>query len=783
MYSYESDDLLWSSFFNLDDVRKKELVAQIKDITSQNFSEQVVHYIDIKGLKPHDECYAKACEVAVLEYCLTGSHFARDFMSDEDYDKVLNQFKRKQYSSNLSKDLLAKFTYLLRKVTYDNRYAQDYSHSHYHAEQLSLLLRQTIGQICGALWEEKTIKSFGELRKAMEIIASGVKNDCYFAAEKGISHRNIIVADELNDFLVKQYEYNLNKFNWWEIEQCEKEYKRALLDSEEFWNAHENFKIFTFLDSIYKLNGVKHAQKVLTHMFDNIKNDTIGAKLIENNLSLLFLDKQSLFERVTLGTFNMLFMRFESMYDLARIRHEVLCYPFVGAQGIRKRIAEGKQIFDSFFNTVYAEESSRLISFFNEQLDGKGEPYHLSYGFTVRDLFVRFSFRFWDIIRGEHEAEYKAMEVYCADYFSTDNLWNRIYLIAYATLSLAGDKERCYACLAEIFSELFNIVELKFGLKTSFQRDTVGRDKAYGELKQLLETYDLSINDQFKQDYIISLLDRKVANMEEIARFPALEQLGDAVYGFAVAEMMFYQPEEMEEDSILKYFAQYITAEKQVEIAQMLGLDNLYISSLSLLYKYTRDTLVNPDTEKFHLKEEITNYKTKYKYLADSLEMVIGTVCMDCGYQAAINFTKSIVKKCFPDVFKGEIRWENRDEVNKSSMEIDGDYWIRIKPSPLVNRDQFNFYCSIDHLETMWDAFNKFMLAYSLGTEDVEKRDFITHRYSHRETGDELYGKRALGRYQINYAMYDYLHCGLAYAVDKYSARIIENYIIIEKKS
>lgn len=169
-------------------------------------------------------------------------------------------------------------------------------------------------------------------------------------------------------------------------------------------------------------------------------------------------------------------------------------------------------------------------------------------------------------------------------------------------------------------------------------------------MKNILKKYGVEISDKFKNDYIISLLDRKVAVIEESERFPVLEQLGDAVYGFAVAEMMFYQPTYYEPESIFKDYENYICASAQIEIAKKLGLDKLYISPLTLSYKYSNESCIDRVNEIFVLRERVLSANdTKFKFLADSLEMVIGTICNDLGYQAAIDFTKHIVKETYPE--------------------------------------------------------------------------------------------------------------------------------------
>ena len=772
MYQEDVVDLFWSTFFNCerDAARKREIVKLIKSATAENYqSTQLVNFLDLRDIQPHDDAYTKACEAATLSFCLEYSNFAREFLSEENHDKALNLFKRKQYSGNVCKELLAKFVALLTKINVDYDYDRRNS-----LDRLRDLLRQDIVKVFKALRDEQVEKSFSELKKKIETISSGVKSHCYFEAEKK-KYREKALNDELNDFVVNKYGYNLNSFNRYEIERGEIYYKNALLNSEKFWKEHEKFDVFAFTNSIFDLNGAKHAQKVLSFIFDTIIKDEIAEKLIKGNLSLSYINREEFIDTVENNTFNIAFRRFGEVYDLEKIKDEIICYPLLRTPSDEKKIAKGREIIECLFDTIYPADSQRVLTFFKGQLTGD-EPYYVNNRYSVKDLFLSRTFGYW--YEGENSSKYKVAEIYCPEFFSAENTLNRLYLTAYAALQLENNVQKCYSNLFEIYYDLFKVVEKKFGLKTSFQRNTAGREQAYGQLKETLKSYGVEISDKFKNDYIISLLDRKVAVMDESERFPVLEQLGDAIYGFAVAEMMFYQSPEIEEDSIFKEFNKYVSADTQVEIARKIGIDKLYISSLTLSYKYTRDTLVKPDEEIFLLKQEIYGHDCKFKFIADSLEMIIGTICREHGYQAAINFTKKIVKDTYPETFGDELRWDNERDMSFDREAIDWEFFNRIKPAPFLD---FSSYRSKDHLEKMWDALNKFMIAYSIGTENVSEREFITNHYSHMEYGDELYGINFMRGFDINSAMFEYLHIGLAYVMQKYVPRIKENYEILKK--
>ena len=763
MFDKNGVALDWVTLFSLKEKNKAEIIRQIKeDFKIPYTPEGLARNLGFDA-NQNAKANSTACEIVVLRFCLQDTDFAKDLLPEEDYGKALNQFERKQYSSKLLKEILTSF---------NSRISCRYNGEASIGDKIEPLLKLDIIRTARVISEELAEKSFSELKKQIEKITSGVKSDCYFAAEKNTAYRQKAVNYELNKFLIEEYGYNLNETIHYDSNATEKMFKKVLLDSDKFWAEHEKFNLYAFVDSIYLFNDLKHAQKVLTYIFEGIRKNDIGARLIEGNLPLSYLSANKFFERCQNDMMRYSVGRFEGVYDLTKIQDDIYCYPLFKSDSSEEHITEGKKVFKELFNAVYPNDGERVLEFLNGQVDGREETFWVHERYSVKELLSIYSTGCW-----LNNTESKVLAVYCPDYFNADNIWNRIYIIAQAAAMLESNRQRCFANLFEIYYDLFKTVEKKFGIKTSYQKNTTERDNAYEELKKLLGKIDVKISDKWKNDYIVSLLDRKVAVMEEIERFPVLEQLGDAIYGLAVTEMMFYQPTEIEDESIFKHFDKYVCAEAQVKLARKLGIDKLYLSSHSLSYKYTRETFVDPDEESFVLRQEMEGYGCKFKYIADSLEMVIGTICKDLGYQKAIDFTKRILEETYPDVFKKEIRWENREEADHE-LEIDWEYWNRIKPAPFHEYETYS--SKVYHIK-MWDALDKFMLAYCLGTECVQERKFITNRYSHTDYGNELYGKNSLGNHNINYAMYDYLHNGLAYVVDKYSAIIKENYKNIDK--
>jgi hypothetical protein len=300
---------------------------------------------------------------------------------------------------------------------------------------------------------------------------------------------------------------------------------------------------------------------------------------------------------------------------------------------------------------------------------------------------------------------------------------------------------------------LIKAIERRIGICTVHQLDTSTRDKHFEELKQILGTYDVNVTEEHKSDYIISLLDRDTALIEEAEAFPVLEQIGDAIYGLAVAELLFYDPDT---ENMAEKFEHFTRAEAQVLISKKQGFDKLYLQ-IGLPAKYVEFDTLFYDTETFD--EENLQALNGEKYLADSLEMIIGSVYRDLGIVQAIDFAKRLLLKTFPKQLRKEVR---PTEENKHNKDIDMDYWSRILPSP----------CSVmtNELHTLWNALDKVILIASLGTDDKDKRRYITNSFGNTA----IYGENH--NYGVAWAFHDYLNNGLLSVLEKYGETIRDNY-------
>ena len=129
------------------------------------------------------------------------------------------------------------------------------------------------------------------------------------------------------------------------------------------------------------------------------------------------------------------------------------------------------------------------------------------------------------------------------------------------------------------------------------------------------------------------------------------------------------------------------------------------------------------------------------------------------GIEKAIGFAKKLLLTTFPKQLHNEVR---PTEENKHNKDIDMDYWSRILPSP----------CSVmtGELRTLWNALDKVILIASLGTDDKDKRRYITNSFGNTA----IYGEGH--NYGVAWAFHDYLNNGLMSVLEKYGETIRDNY-------
>lgn len=784
MFQRNGVGLDWSTFFNLTKEEKENFLKQVKLENVENFKLDQYRFLfnfDLQSIS--DENFVAAFRIEILNFCIEETNFAADVLSEVDYSKCLELVKRKQYDSKLLKSLLGAFVCFL--------YRQEQKSA---GKKLSSYLERDINKRVNELQEQQAEKTFMPLKKQIEKIAAGVKGYCYLLAKNPRDYGVWLNLDsqiktELNEYLKEKYSYDFNALNGnWNLgllvlsgdhrDDINRIFQKILYNDNEFWEKHKQFNIVAFIEAVYEVNDHRHAEKILDYIFTEIKKMQYGKEIVEKSLPLIYLEKEEFIYGLEGRTFRFTFDRFKNYCKLKTLSKDNLCYPFTTISDADGKLRQGKQIVEEFLHEIYPDEFKHVLGILKSEAEAP------SIAFSARKqalcdvngqkVVSEKDFDEWNVRHifdyptfGYHNKvlDRDAVSVYCPEYFSAQNIWNRFYLKAFYMLKLVKDKTMCFANLFEVYYDLFQFVEKKTGIKTSYQRNTEERDEAYNQLKSVLKQRDIEVSDNYKSDYIISLLDRKVAIREESERFPILEQLGDAIYGLAVAEMLFYSGDGIETDNMAETFERYTCAKAQIKAAEKIGIDQLYLSSYSLQRKYERDILINPDNESYVIQQEREQFENDKKYIADSLEMIIGTICKDCGYRIAIEFTKKLLRETYPATipFMRELHWEDKLNVN-----IDRDYWTRILPAPYSHFDNAHY--------VLWQAFDKFFKAYVLETEDIGVRRYITNSFGDNKLYDDI-----SAFHEVDQVFYEYLHKGLESTVEKFSNNVKEKYKELKK--
>ena len=746
------DGLFWLSLFSISEEKeKKQLLRLIEerhiDYTSQWLASEL---LEVSGMnhseyRADDPCMQAACEHIALKFMLCDSDLAKDLLSEEELAKANEVYARKQYNSKLLQKLLCDFLNLLLEQRGKNN--------------LRNLFTIAIVDELRKVQEDEVNHTYGALKKAIEKVASGVKSNCYYEAERSFNGLTTSLNESLNDLLFAKTNYNFNKANYYHITRetstvfCGREQKTtnsilqlALVDDKVFWEKHKNFGVIVFLNEIVKLNDIRHAEKVIAFIAENLKKMPHINLVFEHNFPLYMSKYNELVESLEDQAFRFSFTRLKEYCDLSKIKSIPLCPPMSRANPEFFEI--GQRVWEHFirdynypssFKTVesyFANEVNRFIS---------GETHEHNDIAVILDATV---FRY-----AANNQDRRLFSAYHPDCFSSENIWKRVYLKAYAVTLLSDDEQMQFSYLQRIFVDLIKAVERQIGICTVHQLDTETREKNFEELKKLLGSYGIEATNEHKDDYIISLLDRDTALIEEAKAFPVLEQIGDAIYGLAVAELLFYDPDT---EGMAEKYENFTRAEAQVLISKKLGFDKLYLQ-IGLPAKYVEFDTLFYDIETFN--EEKLQELNREKYLADSLEMIIGSVYRDLGIVQAIDFAKQLILKTFPEQLHNEVR---PTEENKHNKDIDMDYWSRILPSP----------CSVmtSELHTLWNALDKVILIASLGTDDKDKRRYITNSFGNTA----IYGESH--NYGVAWAFHDYLNNGLMSALEKYGETIRDNY-------
>lgn len=745
--------LVWSPLFSISKEERDRFLKKHKQY-NQGYSDKQLHSFVYEALHNHGYDYAdkevcEAIKIAILKQLIFHSSFAEDVLNDEDYKKAKDTYKRGQYNNGVLKELIGLFLCARNNLINTEGKPVCMENNHFY-----LLLYSDIETQISIIKEKKIEKDFAPLKKIIEKIASGVKADCYLNATKtSFDHLNV----KLNDYITDTYGYDFLKASGDTEYRYTENFKGkinellqlSLIDNKDFW-ANKKFKVAIFLNEVYENNSEKHAYKIVDYIFEVLKKDENINKLIEKGLSIGFSD---------INTFK---KKFKDYATFKNFNYE-LFYPLFEVEKESEKIQAGKEIFEKFlYGYVYKNDKEKV----RERL-----LKNLKEG-TVYTIFGTLNFNVLNYNICDQEE--KALSILMPEFFTVENMWKRVYLKAYY-MSKETSTESLNDSLFNCFFNLFELLYEDIGVETSVQLDKESRENGFKAVRNMLKRNGVIASLERGDDYVSALLDRKSATLREASRFPVLEQLGDAIYGFAIAEMIFYNPYYNDYGSKAKSakqrFEEYVCASTQVEIAKKYQIDKMYISASSVLCKYDTYSLKRNyiDFEEFNRRDD------GEKYLADSLEMILGAVCLDKGHDEAITLAKKLIRETFPNDFDEEVRFGYEKVVGE---EINKDYFARIRPGLYSILKGAENSINQDYCDMMRDALYKLLGCLILKTTDKDTRWFISGSLYDvfRLFGDMGYC------YEIAPSYYCYLTEGLNKVIEVFGDSVLKKYNEKNKK-
>lgn len=618
--------------------------------------------------------------------------------TEEDVNKIEAVIKRSQTNSKLFITLSQRVCYFLKSVNYNSRL-------------LSLLLFTSVKTRIDEYNNSYILKEMGPFKKVIDEITSGVSINCYLDFEK--KFRNDY-SKELIDYVNEKHGYYLNDGDYEYLVRRNNLdiLSLAVLNDTNFWKTDEYITrktIMEFAGLVEKYNGFTHATKILDYAFLKACENPVCKYLYEHKLPLCYSDDLEM--KMANNCAEIIERRFEKLFNfkLSDDEKRGLIYPLF--PGYDKNINVGKELFERFIVKAYGDDSNTIFEIFKDSNNLIQDAAFVDENRSKREVklhdYLEYELLGWD---NKREAKEKFLGGYYKNYESDESVLGRFYYRLYLISKYTKDASE--ECIFEYLFGMLSMIDEKYGTKCTYGLDQTLRDDGYEGLKKLLSKYDISVDDEYKDNYVIALLDRKCATLVEAMKFAELEQLGDAIYELAVDNIIFYHPDS---DINLDYpiVEKYIKATAQVDVAKKIGLDKLYISKLQA--KLNKKFINNEGYEIGSISNE------EEKYIADSLEMVIGAIAKEFTVQKALDFATSVILEANDDLEKPE--FENFDIESLYKSNHDKDYFKKIFPSLFSNDD--SDYWKEYHL--IWRAVNKILRIIILGNDTIEKRNMIAH--------------------------------------------------------
>nr|MDE5566359.1 hypothetical protein [Anaeroplasmataceae bacterium] len=410
-------------------------------------------------------------EYFVEEDCL------KYFLNYEENIKVIELIKRKQYTAKLIKQALCRVTYFIFIVT---------SHS-IKITNLPQILYRDIKRRISEYNDNYVLTKMKPLKVIVDKIASGVKTECYLEFDKGYYHsrnQNNDLHKSLSDYILTKHGYkyhldmaiNNNYSSLFGFGNDDKVLSLVVVNDENFWIFNGiSYKTFlTFVYIVAEHNDLKHAEKLIDYAFEQVCKDPVCKYLYDNKLSLyISLQPQ---QKMINYCVQRISNRLSSVTTkkIEKSDYKGFLYPMY--EGYDNQVLRGKEIFVEFIKKSYPNNSDKIFEIFqNPQIIIQDETR------TSADRIQKSLLTLETILEAEYlgydgQSEIKTfLYGYYKNFGDIDSILGRMYYRCYIVAKLTDGISN--ECLYEIFFDIFQMIESKFGIPCSYTINHDLRDK------------------------------------------------------------------------------------------------------------------------------------------------------------------------------------------------------------------------------------------------------------------------------------------------------------------
>jgi len=435
-----------------------------------------------------------------------------------------------------------------------------------------------------------------------------------------------IYRPSIDDYFGKQGLKTQNNINWMIEKYC-------------LGNVDLLAEVFNELFKI-EVNGTKFFSLTINYL-NNTHRKEMSSLLIDKILSL-FTAKHSITDAIIkpLVFYSKKHREFLSKFMVNEIiesssinddAKELILYP-INNQGYEVYYESGKIIFLQFLKNLFQESANEFYLLFMNpdtilrdlEIDKERTRYELK------------SRSFYDLIRSfwRNTPNSELLIELCPNFYD-DSISIARFFVTIGVFKLLNMKVE--NILFDSLTQLFQLVSHRYHIKMidSFYIDN--RMDKEQNLIRVVNRY--GVIPTITDDYFSSMIDNEVATVEQIDRFPILEQVGDAIYELCVSQLLLKDLDIQDANQFTLKRNDLVKAPLQLEIADKIGLNECYIHNKFLEEKFKMDFYEKIISD----MPDIDNHYDKKTYLADALEMLIGSVYFDQGIDVAMQFTTKVL--------------------------------------------------------------------------------------------------------------------------------------------